>query len=370
MKHVLIVATIFIAAVGLFFMFKSDNGSEAPDKVASFRVAVLDTDVSKKQAEEQEFSKIEKETEAFAGDQLKTSITGRATILQPNDAIASLGKNTTITLAAIDPDGGSKIKLESGDIWSKIKRLSGQDYEVETENMVAAVRGTAFAVRFYGSGSDLLVLEGIVRAKVKDPKTSQIIPGLEIEVKTGFKISIDSKNLPKILSDIKIKAITADDLEPDIIKDNLDTLEKPFELIVKPTSSPSPVTTRLVIPTKSIDPISTVKPTPSPTPTIRPTPTPTPEPVYIYAHPPQTTIQSVTPKELDREINPKFAINGTKLFGTKSVLLNKTSISFVVIDESTIFATANPNLLPGIYDVSIITSGGATLTLPSAINIR
>lgn len=281
MKSFLILLAVIVVAVSLFFVFKSREDNEESGQVASFQVAVLDTDVSKKQTQEADFIKIEKEAEAFVGDQLQTSATGRATILRPNNTIASLGKNSTITLVAIDPAGGSKIKLEGGDIWSKIKRLAGQDYEVETENMVAAVRGTAFAVRFYGMISELFVLEGTVRAKVKDPKTGQIIPGLETEVKAGFKIYIDSKNLPRILADIKIKAITIDDLELDIIEDNLDTLDEAFELTTAspvPTKSPvqqttTPAPTKLTE-TAEPSPTSTVRTTPTPSPTLTNTPTP------------------------------------------------------------------------------------------------
>lgn len=273
MKKALIVITVFVAAVGLFFVFKSVGDNKGPERVASFRVAVLDTDVSRKQASGEEFIKIEKEAEAFAGDQLKTSTTGRATILQPNDTIANLGKNTTITLAAIDPTGGSRIKLESGDIWSKIKRLSGQDYEVETENMVAAVRGTAFAVRFYGTISELFVFEGTVRAKVKDYKTGQLNPLLEIDIFAGFKLKIDSQKLPETSNDLERGVINGVDLEPEIIKNNLATLDEPFKLIQVVDSPPTKTQIQQTAVPKVIKPILTKEP--SPTPTNKPTPTPT-----------------------------------------------------------------------------------------------
>lgn len=272
MKKALIIIVVFAVAVGLFFVFKSDKGDKESQKVASFRVAVLDTDVSRKEASEEEFVKIEKEAEAVAGDQLKTSTTGRATILQPNDTIASLGKNSIITLAVINSTGGSRIKLESGDIWSKVKRLSGQDYEIETENMVAAVRGTAFAMRFYGSISELLVFEGAVRAKVKDPKTGQLNPLLEMDVFAGFKFKADNQKLPETSNDLEREVINAADLELEIIKDNLIVLDEPFKLIRRVNSPPAKGLQQKIITPAIIKQFRTIEP--SPTPTVRPTSTP------------------------------------------------------------------------------------------------
>lgn len=59
-----------------------------------------------------------------------------------------------------------RLKLFSGKIWSKVARLASEsEFNVETTNSIAGVRGTEFGIN--GSGTELIVLSGKVAARQK-----------------------------------------------------------------------------------------------------------------------------------------------------------------------------------------------------------
>lgn len=346
-----------------------------------FVVVPLDSDVLKKEELDTDFVKIEQQANFREGSSLKTTSTGRASLLYPDGGVTKLGRNSYVVLATLQDKGKkSKIKIFGGGIWSKVENiLDDESYEVESENMVASVRGTIFGIEISSETTSIYTFEHTIRITPKN-KDGKLLENLALDVNSGEKVIITDRDILKNKKASKQK-ITIQDLEKEIIKDNLvgDILERSDvkkllnSLKVSPSPSPkpsyTPTLTPKLTPTSTISakptptPIPTSMPTPTPTPTLMPTPTPTPTPV------PQPAVYSITPKVVySYQSQTNFAINGDNINDTKQVLLNTGNIEFAVIDQSTIFGYIGQTP-PGIYDVSVIV-GGKTLTLPKALEIR
>lgn len=341
----IIISAVVIVAIAVMAALALRSDKKSPEQAGpegSFVVAVLSPEVFVKSPDEQDFAKVEKEKSVGEGSAIKTSSSGRASVLYPNGTVVGIKESTGLVLADLDDSGNhSKIKLLVGGIRSKIENILGKGdfYQVETENMVASVRGTDFSVDFTNGVSEVEVFENEVEAQAINPKTGKFIEGAVIKLRAGEKIIIDSNNLPGPGNPLK-------------------------KIQVNPTASPRPTATATPVP----KPNPTPTPTPTPKPTLTSTSAQTTEPTPVQT----SSIQSVSPKTIARnpDANVEFAINGKNLTGTKSVLLGQNSIGFFVLDSFTIFAKVGPNTEPGVYDVSVVTSAGETRTLYSALNVR
>ncbi|MBI2626885.1 MAG: FecR domain-containing protein [Parcubacteria group bacterium] len=338
---------------------------------------VLASEVFIKNPGDADFVRIEKQAKIKEGSEIKTSSTGRATVRFPNGTISNLTRDTSIILKELSTDGNkSRIQILAGGIWSKIENILGKGdvYEIETENMVASVRGTIFASKLIDHISSIYVLENKVGVKVKNPKTNEILEDVFnfIQVEEGEKTSVNTNKLPTKANPLKKSLITKDDLDQELIKENLggeylerESIQKLFLKLIQ-AISPNPTSSN-----NTLKPLTSSSVTSSPSsvliqPVSTPTPTPTPVPK------PESTIESVTPDmiEASSASGAELAVNGSNLFGTKKVLLNQISLDFFVVDTSTIFASLPENVEPGVYDVSIVTSSNKTLTLNQALQVR
>ncbi|MEK7151276.1 MAG: FecR family protein [Patescibacteria group bacterium] len=309
-----------------------------------FVLAVLESEVLIKKMTENDFVKIDKEADVRGGDQIKTDQGGRASILYPNGHIVDLGVSSALVLKNLEKDGNqSVLNLITGSVRSKLQNVlnKGDFYKVETENMVASVRGTDFLVTFFNGISTILVYENEVEVQAIDPKTGQSIEGGFIILSANEKTIIDSANLPS--------------KERPIIKTNINA------------SSPTSSVRKTAMPSALVTP----RPTPTPTPPAtlfisKPSPTLTPTPK------PKPIITSIVPSKLQRPKSgqAEFIINGQNLKSVKTVLINQFELQFFAVDDFTIFATVGPNVESNIYDVSVSNAAGETSTLNRAIEIQ
>lgn len=378
-----VISGILIGIVAVVAVLVLRSGSDSlPNDQANgannVRIAVLDNDVLLKNLDNAEFNKIEKESNASEGSEIKTSSSGRASLLYPNATIANLAESSHLIIKNLENNSKrSKLRLVVGGIWSKIENIlgTGDAYEIETENMVASVRGTIFAVEFHDGVSWIASFENKIIVTAINPKTGEAIEGGIVELNAGEKTIIDNKAMPSKSNPLKQSLITAVDLERKIVKNNIiNFLNTPsVKVIWVRLKQASPLPT----PTPKPDSISSPQATPSPTPSLvikpktiqaisSPTPTPIPTPE------PKPVITSVTPVKLQKSEkgNVEFAINGQYLTGAKNVFLNQFELQFFALDSFTIFATVGPNIEPGIYDVSVVVANGEKLTLPRALEVQ
>ncbi|PIT92795.1 MAG: hypothetical protein COU08_00505 [Candidatus Harrisonbacteria bacterium CG10_big_fil_rev_8_21_14_0_10_42_17] len=322
------------------------------------------------------FERIDRQERAIEGDEIKTTETGRASLAYANNTVSTLGKNAHITIKNLANSGNvSRLELLTGGLWSKIERVSGKGefYEVQTENMVAAVRGTVFATLVKDGISSLFVLESKVQAKARNPLTKEIIPGTDIAVTAGSKIIINNANLPSKEHPIEILPISWEDLELDIIKQNiteklrnsdaLKDIRKPDSTTGTPVRPTPPSENSTTQPSEggNTEPIITPQPTPAPTPIIEEPPlTASPEPQQ-----PEPVLEALRIAQAQSPKNAEGQIINIREYGITealAILVDGFSVPFhkeqqdIVLDDLSQFE-------PGTYRVIIINETRKQITL-------
>lgn len=93
-----------------------------------------------------------------------------------------------------------KIGLTLGRAWSQIKSLATTDseWQIETPNAVATVRGTSFGVEFAKGKSTIVVFENKVEVAAKDPISREIIESSKTTVSEKEFVIVDEEDLAKI----------------------------------------------------------------------------------------------------------------------------------------------------------------------------
>lgn len=101
---------------------------------------------------------------AYEGDEVETLADGRAIMQMVSGTVTTIDYSTKIKIQTHEGDEHTKVGLESGKVWSTVKKVfgKGEYYEIETQNAVAVVRGTSFGVSFDGKQTILEVTEGTV----------------------------------------------------------------------------------------------------------------------------------------------------------------------------------------------------------------
>ncbi|GAG16301.1 unnamed protein product, partial [marine sediment metagenome] len=138
---------------------------------------------------------------------IKTLNDGKASIVFYESDILRLEENTEIDLQEISEEKIS-IKQNLGDTWSRILRLTGKEYEIETPTTVATVRGTGFSVSI--KEESVVVGDGTVSVKSKAEDISKDIEAnKKAKIVAGKlqKLELDSSDIEKIeehkIEDIK-----------------------------------------------------------------------------------------------------------------------------------------------------------------------
>jgi ferric-dicitrate binding protein FerR (iron transport regulator) len=119
------------------------------------------------------------------GDVVITGDSGRVELLINTGTRLRIGPASRAELREAPREGGRfRLKLAVGNLWAHVaKLLSGDRFEVETENGVAGVRGTEFTVDAAGDTGDdsLRVFEGAVQCDHLSGKWSKRVePGKEL----------------------------------------------------------------------------------------------------------------------------------------------------------------------------------------------
>ncbi len=103
------------------------------------------------------------------GTIIATGDDGRCSLRLPSGTLIRLGSNTRVEVASLtrgDPAAARKesIKVSVGRLWAKVTKLFGDEsrFEVQTDNAVAGVRGTAFFVETNGKHDQFVVDHGAI----------------------------------------------------------------------------------------------------------------------------------------------------------------------------------------------------------------
>ena len=102
----------------------------------------------------------------LVGYKVKTGPTGKATIAFYDSGLMRLAENTEIEIKSLSSDGhNSSVGLEqdSGSTWNRVLSIAGKtDYQVQTPDAVATVRGTGFGLDLTKGFDYLFVGDGNV----------------------------------------------------------------------------------------------------------------------------------------------------------------------------------------------------------------
>jgi hypothetical protein len=387
-KFVIGVIAILVIATGVIIGLLKDpkspgnqNGIKNRDKAV---LIVLQPDVYVKNSEDTDFVTIEQEIDIATGSEIKTSSKGRAKIVYPNGTTTTLEEDTHITIDELDRSGNkSRINLFFGGIWSKVENIVGSDnfYEVQTDTVVASVRGTIFATELRAKILKVFSIEDAIEVKGFDRKTQRETKRGKISIKSGEKtvIELEEEDVPLQREDITNEDLlipilrrNLQELNQEDIKSEVEILLRRIDPTIAPTRTPVPIVTRTLPPTETIK--RTLEPTPEPTlePTLEsvsePTPVPTLEPTPV----PEPVIESVYPKTVTA--GQKFTLNGSyftvgrSISQIDSIRVGDSQVDFAIIDSFTIFVTTPA--ITGTHDITVISTKGTEQTLSQAVTIQ
>lgn len=208
MKYFIGILILIIVAVGGFFAFRN-NDAEA--KLVKPWVEVLSAEISELSPEDKTILReLETGDELESGAIIKTDATGSGNIYFPDGSNISLDPNTEITLKSASYDDETetlivKVVLEAGRIWSKVIGLATpeSEWQVETANAVATVRGTAFGSVYLNNETNFVGSENDVEVGAKDLATGEEIAETKTTITTDDFVVINNK----IQEEAKKKAV-------------------------------------------------------------------------------------------------------------------------------------------------------------------
>jgi len=144
-------------------------GAVTPEEGQKTSVEVTQGTVEWKNPSSDEWHKVSGTQELNTGDSLRTDETGEANIRWGDRGETRLDANTEIFIDSTDSGEALlstvlKIKVESGRIWNRVFKVLNLDsgMQVETSDVVATVRGTAFGVAKTSANTDIAVTESVV----------------------------------------------------------------------------------------------------------------------------------------------------------------------------------------------------------------
>ena len=150
--NIFIILICVLVTVGLIYLIfgitdnKDKDNNDISDESAT--LVMVNPSIKVIRADEQ-IEVTETEFEVKSGDKVKTSEEGSGYVVFPNGSIMLIGLNSEISISDIsssDEKEITKIELLLGNVWSKVNKLAGKetDYEIQTSNTIAAVRGTEY----------------------------------------------------------------------------------------------------------------------------------------------------------------------------------------------------------------------------------
>jgi len=131
------------------------------------------------------------------GMTIRTLAASKAIMILRDSSVTRLDENTEININNLDKSSVSIVQA-AGQTWTRLLKLSGIDnYEIETPDAIATVRGTAFAVSVK-NGTKIGVVEGKVRAssyKIEN-NIRKTIASLDLDENNS--LNVDPENLDKL----------------------------------------------------------------------------------------------------------------------------------------------------------------------------
>lgn len=166
------------------------------------------------------YQEVEDSVEVQAGDIIKTGENSSALLVFYDTQEVEIDAETELLITEGLIDANSpfltkvRLNLESGQIWVRLQSLLHPEatFEVESEDVVATVRGTSFNVQNFDQQPAVSVFENVVEVKDKFDPTLRV--RAKVNEKIEFKLEAGQKKIAK-------QVITAQDKAEDWVKKNL-----------------------------------------------------------------------------------------------------------------------------------------------------
>jgi len=236
MNRSLFMGVGIMALIALLFL--AFSGSDAPsDRTPTPTpppkavIIPVESEVLVKQPGDGDFVMIKKEAEVRGDTEIKTSAAGRARIFYPNGTIANVEHDSHVRVKKLDSSGGqSRLQLITGSVWAKIKNIlgKGEYFEIETENVVANVRGTVFGIQFRDGVSQVIGIQHSVRVDGWDPVGQRAIAQIGTLVDSREKLRVQGPAAARSAVFLTTP-IMPEDLQNEEIKRNMIDLLEPAE---------------------------------------------------------------------------------------------------------------------------------------------
>lgn len=169
------------------------------DQTGQAIITVINPGVIKKLNSKAESTIAESGSSIAIGTFIETDATGRALLIFPDNSSILLEPKTKITVAKVKHGTETKTSLiqAAGSTWSKVTAGQPDSYEVQTNTLVAAVRGTEFSVDVLDDKALVSVEDGTVQTSATD------LPALAVSLKRGERIQMTQAEI-KSVSDMSI----------------------------------------------------------------------------------------------------------------------------------------------------------------------
>lgn len=322
----------FLVLLGLLYGFlfhsKPEEVKEIEKTPSTVQVTPIHSDVSVQQGTA-DFATITGQQRVESGSKVKTSGTGRALIESTSSHITRLDYDSEITIS--EEQKQTSVALASGALWSRLANIfdSGESYEVQTPNAIAAVRGTSFGVWYQKNTTILIVIEGSVLFTPVGAEDKAVL------VTAGYKATRVGTG------PVVVEPLTkADRLLPWVVF-NVDAVTPPPSTGSPVQSPASPVTTT-------------------------PTPTPVPVPVPVQD---LVRLSGVSPTTVEEGSGASVTLSGRNLDQVLSVSIDGTSVSFSVVASTALAVTVPTSLAVGRHTISIAGPNNRVVTLSNALTV-
>ncbi|TSC69150.1 MAG: hypothetical protein G01um101466_179 [Parcubacteria group bacterium Gr01-1014_66] len=345
------------------------------------------------------------QSEIKTGALIRTGNKGRAVLESTQNHVVTVDENSEFIVAHTQDTQSTTITVKSGRTWSRIKKLFDQDeqYNTESQNAIATVRGTSFSFGYKSGITTLLVAQGLVAIIAKDPHTGIPLPETYALVPAGKKAIVDDAQ--PVSQRIRISNITKEERHTEWYRFNTQEAtssplspSKPTTKDIRdiPQSHPSSTQSsevQLKIPAlHSESPADVQKPMPLPPYTstqesVSPSPQAQSEPAQEHSvistesspHSPQSS-ESKAPRKLqisDIKPNPvEYNPDGTEISfigigfaGVKTVQINEIKITRLhIVDDTTMTVTLDGKIGTGTHALLIARDDAEARTNLTIVN--
>ncbi|MBN2015764.1 FecR domain-containing protein [Candidatus Dojkabacteria bacterium] len=241
-KFFIIFFFVFFFSWGLVLLAQSDKDTKKAnylpqDDDASALLVIVEPNISITR-NNQEISVSSGEVTIYRGDVIKTDDTGLGYIIFSDNSIISLDHNTEIEIIHHKEEDESfnvKIKQLIGRTWSRVVNLTGKeaDYQLETSNTIAVIRGTEFECYTQQNTSTFYTHEGTIVLKLQDLEFQEN----EILLEAGKMFENNDSEINKITNREELLTLKKDiTLKEDYWYEFIECLDKYFEEILKTDS--------------------------------------------------------------------------------------------------------------------------------------